>query len=294
MKGMSGRAQLKYVINSLILPHPLWKAARLHSLIYIFALENNEKRTKMSIDNIGIFLFMTLIPLVFMGLYIYKRDEYKPEPLRALALTFVGGIACGFIASLFVGNGLTDLYTLETSQINMNAALNIFLTIAFGHALLLLALVLLVLSNHFFDEQVDGIVYASFLGLGFICYQNFLFLLKFQGSLFDMEAVRSLFLVPIYFCSSILMGYYVSRLRYRDRRHNKWLIVYDLLLYILVPLTILTVLAALLIYSEVELTVWLNLLIFMGLTVLCFYLMNYCAQRIDSHLARDVRENRVY
>ena len=248
----------------------------------------------MSLENIGIFLFMTLIPLGVMGFYIYKRDEYKPEPRRALALTFVGGIACGFVASFFnVGNGLTDLYTLETPQIDINAALNIFQTIAFGYGLLLLGLVLLVLSNHFFDEQVDGIVYASFLGLGFICYQNFLFLSKFQGSLFDMEAIRTLFLVPIYFCSSILMGYYVSRLRYRDRRHKKWLIVYDLLLYILVPLTILTAQTALLLSSEVELTVWLNLLIFASLTILCFYLMNYCAQRIDSHLSRDVREKRV-
>ena len=265
-----------------------------HLYIYLCA-ENNEKTTKMSLENIGIFLFMTLIPLGAMGLYIYKRDEYKPEPLSVLALTFAGGIACGFLASLFnVGNGLSDLYTLEAPQIDINAGLDIFQTIAFGYGLLLLALVLLVLSNHFFDEQVDGIVYASFLGLGFICCQNFLFLSKFQGSLFDMEAIRTLFLVPIYFCSSILMGYYVSRLRYRDRRHNKWLIAYDLLLYILVPLTILTVLTALLLSSEVELTVWLNLLIFVGLTILCFYLMNYCAQRIDSHLARDVREKRVY
>ena len=72
-----------------------------------------------------------------------------------------------------------------------------------------IALYILVRKNPYFDEHIDGIVYAVFVGLGFAALENVFYL--FDDEDWVSTAVgRSLLSVPGHYAFAVLMGYYYS------------------------------------------------------------------------------------
>ena len=89
----------------------------------------------------------------------------------------------------------------------------------------LLMLWLLLRKNPFFDEHLDGIVYASCVGLGFAGLENIIYLISNMDRLVTTAVVRGLFSVPGHFFFAIAMGYYISLARFsstteQDRKRN--------------------------------------------------------------------------
>ena len=260
----------------------------------------------MDLQSIFNLIVTTLIPLVFMGWYIYKKDEYKPEPLRALFVTFFVGAFFGLLASICtkVGYGLPEIYGMNTDSVatymeskeTRDLIIGYFAlttkNLVIGDLFLIGGLIFVFLFNHFFDEQVDGIVYSVFVAMGFIFCQNVIFLLYKDFTIFDTETLRALFIIPIYFFYAILCGYYLSRIRYRRPRWN-WLLAYDLVCFLLVPFIFQVLLTVLLLVCDLKLPIWVALLICLVIMYACFFCMHYALQRIESHLARDQKEGRV-
>ena len=245
----------------------------------------------MNIDSLLITILTTIAPVAIMGYYIYKKDYLKPEPLRALLLTAFFGFIGGFLTTLLVWNlGLPNIYAIQESEVTVSALLHVMEAIALGYLVMMVILALLIIFNRHFDEQMDGIVYASFIALGFILCQNAGYLLFHGDLIVDTDAMRALFLVPIYFFCAIFSGYFVSRLYYRKPRWT-WKLAYDLCCFIVIPFACHTVLTAILLASEIRLSAWLGALFCLGLIYVCFLTMNVAIQFIESHLARDVRDS---
>lgn len=236
----------------------------------------------------------TIAPIIIMGWYMYQKDQYKPEPLKALFITAFAGFLGGFLASLLtkIGMGLTDIQSMTAPTATTEKFCEVALVLGTGDLIMLLILAATVIFNRSFDEQVDGIVYSVFIALGFILCQNIIYLLFNDHVLFQEDVLRALFLIPIYFFYAILSGYYISRVCYRRPRWN-WRLIYDLALLLIFPFLCQYLLVLFLINTEVNLLVWQGLLIFLLLTYVCFLIMSFGIQRIESHLARDRREGRV-
>ena len=72
-------------------------------------------------------------------------------------------------------------------------------------------------NNRYYDEYLDGIVYAACVGLGFAGAENILYLLQSEDWVLT-GIVRSVTAVPAHFAMACAMGYFYSKRHFGDRR----------------------------------------------------------------------------
>lgn len=77
----------------------------------------------------------------------------------------------------------------------------------------LLMLHLLLRKNKYFDEHIDGIVYAACVGLGFAGLENVTYVYGSEDWLYTGIA-RAISAVPCHFMTAVAMGYYYSLYRF--------------------------------------------------------------------------------
>lgn len=143
-------------------------------------------------------LLPVIVPVLFWAGYHYHKDRHLPEPAGHLLLSFVlGGLAALLAKGLYVSLGYLNLRydAFELAATNLPGL--------FAYALLaigpieeiskLLPFLIIMLRFREFDEPMDGIIYASFIGLGFAAAEN-LYYLQF---LTPIEAVARGFASPV-------------------------------------------------------------------------------------------------
>lgn len=163
--------------------------------------------------DILILLVAALLPAVLLGYYIWKQDP-QPEPTNWLIRAALYGVGICFpvallemaIQNVFIGGEPTTLLG-TTFEAFFVAALP-------EESFKLLALWLVLRRNPYFDEHVDGIVYAVFVGLGFAAIENIGYVMS-NG--LTTAILRALLAVPGHYAFAILMGYYYSIYHFIDR-----------------------------------------------------------------------------
>lgn len=168
----------------------------------------------------GIILAASLAPVIFLMLYIYRKDQYQKEPFHMLMRAFAGGLLAA-LADMVL------LTTLSFAEITVfSSGLTQSLYEAFCQAALpeefckLLFLYLFIWKSRYFDEYYDGIEYAAFVGLGFAGLENVLYV--FQGGL-GVAVGRALFAVPAHFFFAIIMGYFFAFAKFRPWKKKFYL-----------------------------------------------------------------------
>jgi RsiW-degrading membrane proteinase PrsW (M82 family) len=122
-----------------------------------------------------------LLPVAFWSVYHYRKDRAFPEPLRLLFLAFVlGMLAVGVSMLLYRGLGLVGL-RFDAGALAQSSPVGLF-----GYAMLaigpieevskLIPFLLVIVRLKELDEPVDGIIYASFIGLGYAAVENWQYL----------------------------------------------------------------------------------------------------------------------
>lgn len=158
-----------------------------------------------------------LLPAVILGWWIYKKDSARPEPLRLLIMAFFYGIGSAFLSLListmmgFMGFLVYDLGSFAGAVSTALFAASLPEEVA-----KLTMLWLFLRKNPYYDEYLDGIVYAACVGLGFAGAENILYLLGNEEWLM-VGIVRGLTAVPAHFAIACAMGYYYSKRHYGDR-----------------------------------------------------------------------------
>lgn len=89
----------------------------------------------------------------------------------------------------------------------------------------LLMLWLLIRKNPYFDEYMDGIVYATCVGLGFAGLENILYVLGNFDSFVSVAITRALFSVPGHFFFAVTMGYFLSLAYFMERKRPLYLLL---------------------------------------------------------------------
>ena len=160
-------------------------------------------------------LLLAISPAIILIAYIYFIDKKQREPISQIFKGFIFGIISAFIAvpiALFLAdtNFYTDTYT------------NIFeagRTSFFGAGLpeevaKLFMLWLLVRKNKYFDERIDGIVYAVAISMGFAAFENILYLADNYNEWLSVGLSRAALSVPAHYAFAVLMGYYYSKVHF--------------------------------------------------------------------------------
>lgn len=157
-------------------------------------------------------LALGLAPALVLLCYMLWVDRRQPEPFNELLFALlVGAVSTLFSFCFSTPAGMLGLLP-ETNTTILDA----FRTSFFGAGVpeelaKLILLYLLVKKNKFFDERIDGLVYAACIGLGFAGLENVLYLAEAGDAMAQTAIMRALLSVPGHFCFALFMGYWFSK-----------------------------------------------------------------------------------
>ncbi|MDA0994098.1 MAG: PrsW family intramembrane metalloprotease [Proteobacteria bacterium] len=161
-----------------------------------------------------------ILPVLFWAGYHYHKDRHLPEPLGHLLLAFLLGAGCYWLGILmYAGLGLIglrfDAFLLaETSHVS----LLLYALLAIGpieELAKLLPFLLIIWRFEKFNEPIDGIIYASFIALGFSAVEN----IHYLQYVSDIEALARGFAGPVvHIVFASIWGYYIGN-AHLQRRH---------------------------------------------------------------------------
>lgn len=158
---------------------------------------------------------IAILPVVVLMLYIYRQDKYQKEPVKSLAKAFFGGIAAILIDLILVA-GIDAVFagTAFAKTVFFSAFMEAGIPEELSKFLIFM---ILIWNDKNFDEYFDGIVYASFIGLGFACLENIDYVMSYG---FGTGVVRALISVPGHFLFGVLLGYFLSLAKFNPEK--KW------------------------------------------------------------------------
>lgn len=171
-------------------------------------------------------IIIALAPVFIIAIYIYIRDKYEREPIQLLLISLVVGciitIPVVFIEGFLAARG-------KAFEGLASAAWDAFVVAAFTEELFkLLALYLLIWKNRHFNEKFDGIVYATFISLGFAGIENILYVS--DGGM-SVGITRAFTAIPAHALFGVTMGYQFGLARFYPEERVK-----RLFLALLIPL----------------------------------------------------------
>ena len=120
---------------------------------------------------------IAILPVIILMVYIYHQDKYQKEPIKTLAKAFIGGMIAIALDILIV-TGIQ--YLAGDSAITKTVFFSAFLEAGIPEEFSkFLIFMLFIWRDKNFDEYFDGIVYATFIGLGFACVENIEYVFMF-------------------------------------------------------------------------------------------------------------------
>lgn len=174
-------------------------------------------------EPIIIALIAALLPVLLLLFYIYHQDSKQPEPIKWLWKGVVYGVASALLV-IFIMYGMPDVADVfpDFQGTIIGAVLDAFLSAAIPEeGAKLLMLWLLLRKNPYFDEHLDGIVYATCVGLGFAGLENILYIVNNMDDMAYIAVMRGLFSVPGHFFFAVSMGYFVSLAHFSSRSESE-------------------------------------------------------------------------
>lgn len=158
-----------------------------------------------------IIIIAATLPAFVLMYYIWRRDKYQHEPVKEL----LKGFGWGVLAAVLAGPIEMALQMTGLSPANPQTWFGAIWEAFFGVALVeegvkLFFLWILLRKNPFFDEHIDGVVYAVAVGMGFAAMENIGYLFSYIEQWQQLAVSRAIFSVPGHFMFAVAMGYYYS------------------------------------------------------------------------------------
>lgn len=222
-----------------------------------------------------------VLPALILMYYIYRRDTIK-EPTGQLLKGFGLGVLSGVLASVLEGvMGIVGLVEYEPHSF-LSAVNTAFIGAALPEELAKLAMLfLLVRNNRWFDEWMDGVVYAVSIGMGFAAIENITYVFGYADEWQSIALMRGITSVPAHFAFAVIMGFFFSVTRIGGQR--TW---FDLLMIVLAPVLAHGAYDALLMAS-VNIPEWMSVVLTLLFIILLVKLVGICRKYIRTLRAFD-------
>ena len=172
-----------------------------------------------------IVILAALAPALGLLYFIYNKDVLQKEPTREILIAFGYGVL-SVLASTLISFPLMGIGVVPTEAATVGEYLRLAV---FGagipEELAKFAMLWLFLRRcRYFDEYVDGIVYAACVGLGFAAVENIMYLIQNFQAWAYVGAMRALFSVPGHFFFAVVMGYFFALAKFSgNKRRNMFL-----------------------------------------------------------------------
>ena len=163
----------------------------------------------------GLLTLPVILPVLFWGAYHYHKDRHLPEPPGNLLLCFgLGLVAAGLSKAMYLG---LEPFGLRLDAVALaqegGIALFAYAMLAIGpieELAKLLPFLIVVIRLKAFDEPMDGIIYASFIALGYAAVENYYYLDFLSG----LESAARGFAGPvIHILFASIWAHWITRAR---------------------------------------------------------------------------------
>ncbi|WML48987.1 glutamic-type intramembrane protease PrsW [Neobacillus sp. PS3-34] len=161
-------------------------------------------------------LIAGIAPGIALLYYFYLKDKYEPEPINLVIRTFLFGAILVFPIS-FVDQIFDKEYLFHS-----NFSKAFFRTGFLEESLKWIVLYYCAYLHKEFDEPFDGIVYGSAVALGFATAENILYTFVYGT---QTALIRSLLPVSSHALFGVIMGYYISKVKFSLGNKGKWIIL---------------------------------------------------------------------
>lgn len=163
---------------------------------------------------------MAVLPGLLLSYAVFRADKYEREGPGTLLLCFALGVAATFPAMAIEKWACPDTATEKWST---------WKTVWVAYAAVgcneeffkLLALLLGAFPWRFFNEPMDGIVYAVLVAMGFATAENILYVNRF-GS--EPLLLRTFTAVPAHLAFGIITGYYTGLAKFNPVKRTNLLL----------------------------------------------------------------------
>lgn len=161
----------------------------------------------------SVLILPVILPLLFWAGYHYYKDRHLPEPVSHLLLAFALGVG-SFYLGMLMYRGLDfvnlryDPYLLAETSLPGVFAYAVLVIGVIEELAKLMPFLLVIIHLKEFDEPIDGIIYASFIALGFSAVEN----IQYFQFLTSLEALARGFAGPVvHIVFASVWGYYIGR-----------------------------------------------------------------------------------
>ena len=168
-----------------------------------------------------VLLFLSVLPAALLIIFIYRQDKYQKEPFKSLFKAFFGGM----LSVVFTIITVTIIdYTIGLiPYLNQTVFYDSFITAGIPEELCkFLVFMIFIWNDKNFDEYFDGIVYASFVSLGFATVENIMYVMP--GGI-GTGIVRALISVPAHFLFGVILGYFLSLAKFNSDKKGRYIII---------------------------------------------------------------------
>lgn len=229
----------------------------------------------------SIILLTALLPIAILLFYIYHKDKQSPEPTGQLFKAFLFGVLSAPLSfCISIPLEVMGVYPTEFNDI-LGSIKSAFFGAAIPEEIAkFFMLWLLLRKNPYFDEKMDGIVYAVCVSLGFAALENVIYLFSYTESYLSVGIARAIFAVPGHFCYGILMGYYYSLAKFYPKASRK-----NKVLILIAPIIVHGLYDSILFIMNV--TPAISGILLIVFLIFCHKMWRYGSKRIKEHLERD-------
>ena len=153
-----------------------------------------------------ILIFISLLPGLLIGIWVYYLDKYEKEPVGLMLRAFFFGSLSTIPAMAFqiIFKNYENPYSL------IETAFFTFCVVAFSEETSkYYFLRKYIYQNQEFDEPIDGVIYGTMIGMGFATTENILYVLGEYGG-YSTAIGRAFTAVPAHAIFAIFMGAYMG------------------------------------------------------------------------------------
>lgn len=162
----------------------------------------------------SILFIIAIIPGLAICYLIFRIDKYEREPLWALLfLFFLGMLATIPAIAVQFWSGAVTAFKSQSAAITF---LSSFGVVAASEETAKCAILMIgAFPRKFFNEPVDGIVYAVLVAMGFATVENLIYANNFG---MNTTVVRAFTAVPAHFVFAIVQGYFIGLAKFQPER----------------------------------------------------------------------------
>lgn len=213
-------------------------------------------------------LLLAILPGLIISYVIFRADKYEREPLVPLMLCFVAG-ALATVPAVSIEHWVIS--GMNAPPYNFGQTLILaFGVLSFTEELIKFVLLLVLAFPHkFFNEPLDGIVYAVLIAMGFATWENVAYADRFG---LQTVLLRSLTAVPAHLTFAIVQGYFAGLAKFDTARQSR-LLAFGLGLAVLLHG----------VYDLLIMQEWSKWLVVLG-TVAMYMSLFFCGSLIRHHL----------